>query len=288
DAGSAVPRRQLGRELRRLRMDAGMTVEQAAQAIGRSSPTIWRMEKGGSMMRPGDVAGMCRVYGAEDRTTDALMALAAETKHPGWWRSYHGAIPKWFDTYIGLENAASHIRVYNDSEVTGLLQTRSYADAMFRAVRPMLTISEQEEAMAVRMRRQRLLTRSAPPAPKLEVVMGESVLLRRLPNPSDMAEQLRRLIEVSELPNVSVRVLPFDKSIDCVHDPRFNLLTFPRDRRGHPEPAVVYVECLAGALHLSKPVEIQAYDEMWEAISAAALSEFESLKLISMQIERYE
>ncbi|MGH3734195.1 MAG: helix-turn-helix domain-containing protein [Micromonosporaceae bacterium] len=287
DSGSTVPRRQLGRELRRLRMEAGMTMELAAQAIGRSAPTLWRMEKGGSLMRPGDIAGICRVYGADDRTTDALMALAAETKNAGWWRSYHGAIPKWFDTYVGLENAASHLRIYNDSEIPGLLQTRQYADAIFSSVRPKLSDIERQTRGTMRMERQRLLTRTTPPPPKLDVVIGESVLLRRLHGAADMAEQLHRLIEVCELPHVSVRVLPLADSLTHAPDPRFNLLAFPRDRQGRTEPPVAYVESLTGALYLTDHAETDAYNQVWETTSAAALSEFESLRLVSDQIERY-
>jgi len=263
-------------------------MEAAADAIGRSAPTLWRMEKGGSMMRPGDIAGICRVYGADDRTTDALMALAAETKSAGWWRSYNGAIPRWFDTYIGLENAASHLRIYNGSEIPGLLQTRPYANAMHRGGWPVTAESDRGERVTVRLERQRLLTRKAPQPPRLEVIISESVLLRCLPDPVDMAEQLRKLIDTSELPNVSIRVLPLAKSIDCAPDPRFNLLAFPRDRRGPAEPPVAYVDSLTGALYLTDAAEIEAYERVWAAICAAALSEFESLKLISDHIEGHE
>ncbi|MQA26025.1 MAG: helix-turn-helix domain-containing protein [Micromonosporaceae bacterium] len=288
DSGSAVPRRQLGRELRRLRMEAGLTMEAAAQAIGRSAPTLWRMEKGGSPMRPGDVAGMCRVYGADDRTTEALMALATETRSRGWWRSYHGAIPKWFDTYIGLEQAASELRVYNASEIPGLLQTRPYAETTFHADRPVVSDKEREEKVTLRLKRQALLTRRTPPAPQLDVVLGEAVLLRSLADQTAMAEQLRRILDEGRLPNVTVRVLLLANSLACTPDARFTLLTFPPDRRRQPEPPVAYVESLTGALYLSEPAEIDSYNQVWEAISAAALSEDDSLKMISTQIERYQ
>ena len=288
DLGSTVPRRQLGRELRRLRMEAGFTVEAAADAIGRSAPTLWRMEKGLVLMRAGDVAGICRVYGADDRTTEALMALAAETKNPGWWRSHNGAIPKWFDTYIGLEAAAGHLRIYNDTAVPGLFQTQRYAEVTGSAIRPVMADGERDEWVMVRLERQKLLTRRKPPAPDVDVILGESVLLRSLPDSEATIEQLQHLLDLGKLPSVSIRVLPLAKSLAATSDARFILLTFPADRRGRTEPPVVYMDSLTGALYLTSSAEIQAYSQVWEAISGAAFSEDMSREMISKQIERYQ
>lgn len=288
-SGSTLPRRQLGRELRKLREEAGLTVAQAAEATGRSAPTIWRIEKGGSPMRPGDVAGMCLIYGASQEMTEALVALAKETNNPGWWRSYAGAIPKGFDTYIGLEQAAQHIRSYDAEFVPGLLQTERYADATCRSARPAPAEDERGEWVAVRMRRQRILTRKTPKPPRLDVVIGEAMLLRPPRDKSAMVEQLLKLREVTELANVTVRVLPLELALECDPGGRFCIFEFPPERnRAYREPPVVYTDNLAGALYLEKPVELKAYRGVWDNIVDNALSHADSLDLIKSTMGRYE
>ena len=288
-SGSTLPRRQLGRELRKLREEAGLTVAQAAEATGRSSPTIWRIEKGGSPMRPGDVAGMCMIYGAQPEMTEALVALAKETSSPGWWRSHTGAIPKWFDTFIGLEQAASHIRLYTSEFMPGLLQTQKYAEATLRSVRPALSDTEIAEGVAVRMRRQRILTRSVPKPPRLEVILGEAALLRPPQDSSAMAEQLRQLREATELSNVTIRILPFAAGLASPPDAQFQILEFPPERnRRHREPPMVYTDSLTGALYLDKPAEIRAYTEVWKNLTANALSHADSLDMMGSVVGRYQ
>src|SRR5438445_12046518 len=103
DQGSTVPRRRLGRELRRLREAANITIEAATDQLEWSRQKIWRIERGEPAMRALDVEAMCRIYGASEEMTQALKALAKETKAKGWYHSYGDVIPKWFEIYIDLE-----------------------------------------------------------------------------------------------------------------------------------------------------------------------------------------
>ena len=104
--GSTVPRRQLGRYLRDLRNQAGLTVKDAARGLEWSETKMWRIETGQTSLRSFDVEVMCRVYGVASDMTRALMGLAKETKARGWWQAYGDAVPEWFDLYVGLEAAA--------------------------------------------------------------------------------------------------------------------------------------------------------------------------------------
>ena len=97
-AGSTVPRRQLGRCLRELRGSAGLTVRAAAKQLERSEPTLWRIESGLVSVRSIEVEMMCRLYGAPEDMTKALMALAKETKAKGWWQTYGDVVPEWWLT----------------------------------------------------------------------------------------------------------------------------------------------------------------------------------------------
>jgi transcriptional regulator with XRE-family HTH domain len=279
---STVPRRQLGRYLRQLREGARMTVKAAAEALEWSPVKLWRIESGQTSMRSLDVQTMCQVYGATEDMTQALMGLAKETKARGWWHSYGDAVPEWFELYIGLESAASRLRMYEPELVHGLLQTGAYATEVFRVGDPDISDAEVERGVAVRLARQALLTRKLPPPPKVEVVLHESVVRRRLKDPQVMAAQLRKINDTSHLPNVSVRVLPMDAGIHraALAGGPFTILDFAPNGRT-AEPSIVYYDGLTGALYLEKPHEVAAYNTVWQSIQALSLSEAKSRELIS-------
>lgn len=241
-------------------MKARMTVRAAAAELEWSEPKIWRIETGQTGMRSHDVDLMCRIYGAPADLTEALVGLAKETKSRGWWHAYGDVIPLWFDVYVGLEAAAGELRSYQSELVPGLLQTAKYAAALIRAAIPDLDADEVDRRVAFRLSRQALLTRPVA-APQLTVVLNEAVIRRPVGGAAVMTGQLTRLIDVGELPNVSVRVVPFAAGMHLgVITGPFVLLRFPADREGRePEPPVVYMENPTGALYLDKAQEIDYY-----------------------------
>ncbi|MFG3577815.1 helix-turn-helix domain-containing protein [Micromonospora chersina] len=285
DIGSTVPRRQLGRLLRQYRTEAGVTLDAAAEALEYSRQKIWRIECGLGAVRVLDVKAMCELYGVSAELTDAMKGLAAETKSKGWWHAYGDAVPSWFELYVGLESAAAHLREYGDNLIPGLLQTRAYALGLYQPG-SRLSVEERERAVEVRLQRQSLLTRRLPQAPRLETVLSEAVLRRTVRGPGVMTGQLTRLLEVSELPNVSLRIVPFAAG---PHPGSvagsFVILDFPASKGGRaPEPSVVYSESLTGALYLDKPDELRAYENAWTGLDALALSEAESRDMIKRVI----
>jgi transcriptional regulator with XRE-family HTH domain len=290
DAGSTVPRRQLGRYLRQLREDARITVKAAAEALEWSTPRLWRVEKGAVPMRALDVKNMCHLYGAPPDMTQALMSLARETKAKGWWHSYGDAVPAWFELYVGLENAATRLRKYEPEFIPGLLQTKAYAVETFLVAQPEMAEENRDLRVAARLARQSLLTRKAPLAPRFDVVLNEAALRRPISRRDAMAAQLAHINRLAELPNVSVRVLPLDAGLHraTLCGP-FVILDFPPASGGRPgEPPVVYSDNLTGALYLDKPVEVAAYAEVWESLLAKSLGEAESEELITAICREYE
>lgn len=281
ETGSTVPRRQLGRYLRTLREDAHLTVKAAAEALEWSTPKMWRIETGATSMRSLDVEAMCRLYRASPQLTAALMGLARETRGQGWWHSYGDAIPEWFELYVGLEAAASRLRKYEAQLVPGLLQTRAYATRVYEFGRPGMAPEEIDGGVAVRLERQALLTRAVPRAPQVDIVLDEAALRRSI-GPG-MAEQLRHLNAVGELPNVSVRVLPFDAGLHRAEmaNGAFTILEFPDVR----EPPVIYSDGLTGALYLDKPQEVAAYEQVWADIDDRCLDGPQARKLIAAMAE---
>jgi hypothetical protein len=280
--GSTVPRRQLGRYLRDLRNKSRFTVRAAGAQLEWSEAKIWRIETGQTSLRSLDVEAMCKVYGAPQDITEALMGLAKETKARGWWHSYGDAIPEYFDVYIGLEEAASHFSWYESELVPGLFQTEDYARAVIRADNPGVADAEIERRVHVRLARQALLTRITNP-PVFDVVLNEAILHRPVGGEETARGQLKRLEEVSELPTVSLRVVPFGAGLHHgVMSGTFELLRFPLNGNGQDtEPPTVYVESFIGALYLDKPHEVARYDTAFKNIWESSLDERASQELIT-------
>ncbi|MEU4469812.1 helix-turn-helix transcriptional regulator [Micromonospora sp. NPDC023888] len=281
DSGSTVPRRQLGRYLRELRENAYVTVTAAAKELEWSAPRIWRYETGQVSMHPNDVAAMCRVYGASPETIETMRALARETKAHGWWHSYGEAIKDWFKLYVGLEAAAIRIRKYEADLIPGLLQTVEYMAELIATDQPQLGESERQAKVDVRLRRQRLLARAIPRAPRLDVILSEAVLRRPLRDRSAMARQLESLVVSSRQHNIGVRVLPFDAGlVRWAQAGTFTMLDFPAEVR-EPEPTTIYMDGPCGAVYLDKTHEIEIYEDAWRSLGERALSADESRELIA-------
>ncbi|MGH3941325.1 MAG: helix-turn-helix domain-containing protein [Pseudonocardiaceae bacterium] len=279
--GSTVPRRQLGRYLRDLRKGSRLTALRAATQLEWTEAKIWRIETGRTGMRSLDVEVMCKIYGAPPELTTALMALAKETRARGWWHAYGDVIPEGFDLYIGLEEATSHLAVYQSELVPGLLQTEDYARTVIRANKAGVDDAEIERRVSARMARQVLLTRVTAPT-VLDVVLNEAVLRRPVGSAKIIQHQLERLKKISELPTVSIRVMPFKVGLHpgALSGP-FVILRFPLNGTGPTaEPPTVYIDGLTGALYLDKPHEIDEYAAKFAGMWESALDEKASQRLI--------
>jgi hypothetical protein len=281
--GSTVPRRQLGRHLRDLRHQAGITIKAGAKKFEWSEAKMWRIETGQTSLRSIDARVMCETYGASAELTEALMGLAKETKAKGWWHAYGDVIPEGFDVYIGLEESASQLSMYQSHLVPGVLQTEDYARAIITEDKQDKEGAEEiDRRVNLRIARQRLLTRPIEP-PTLRVVLDEGVLRRTIGGNAVMAGQLRHLKEASEFPNVHIRVVPFDAGVHPgVMSGPFVILRFPANGEGHDsEPPTVYADGYTGDLYLDKPHEVERYDMAFERIWMKALNEQASRRLIT-------
>jgi hypothetical protein len=276
-AGGAptVLRMILGRQLQALREKAGLSYEQAGEAIFASSFTIRRMEKAEGGLNRNKVKGLLMAYGITDvREIDAFLALARAASTPGWWHNYGDVLPPWFRVVPGLEEAAEVIRGYEPQFVPGLLQTEDYARALTAVGFPDAPAGENERRVALRMARQRLLTRPGPP--RLWAVIDETVLRRQVAGPSVMRAQIDRLIEAAELPNVTLQVLPFTAGPHRAMYGMFHLFRFPA-----PElPDVVYGENMTSAFYLDKPEDVTSYQEAMDRISALAAPAGQTRKIL--------
>ncbi|RLV10543.1 transcriptional regulator [Streptomyces griseocarneus] len=287
--GSTVPRRQLGRHLTELRERAGLTVRAAAKALERSTSTLWRYETGQVAIRSHEVELMCRVYGADAELTRALKALAGEGKNRGWWHAYGDVIPEGFDVFIGLEEAAEQLDIYESILVPGLLQTEQYARQIIEAGHPDKAPAEIERRVQLRVKRRSLLTRVISP-PMVAVVLCEAVLRFPIGGHNTMAGQLRHLAEISELPNVKLTVVPFRAGLhQGLMAAQFTVLRFPLTGSGKPaEPTTIFADGYTGDLYLDREGEVAQYDAAFRNISSKALTEEESRRQILEMAENYE
>jgi DNA-binding XRE family transcriptional regulator len=278
--GSTVPRRQLGRLMRQLRERAGITLMAAAQELEFSRARMYRIENGEVPVRKHDVIAMCSVYRATQRMTEVLIGLAQESKAKGWWHAYGDVVPAWFELYVGMEQAASHLRSFAPSLIPGLLQCREYAEYVSDKWIGSDSVSVAK-AVAVRLGRQSLVTRATPEAPRLDVILDEGVLRRAIPDGPGMRRQLIHLVSLSGRPNVSVRVVPFAAGPHRAgNSGQFTILDFSAVGAASPEPTTIYCENLTGALYLDKLAEVETYDAIWVELEATALSQDESDDLI--------
>jgi transcriptional regulator with XRE-family HTH domain len=285
-AGSTVPRRQLGRYLEELRENAGLNRKDAAKALERSAPTIWRIETGRIAVRSIEVEAMCRLYGASPEMIEVLSGLAKETKARGWWQAYGDAVPDWFDVYVGLEAAATRMSKFESELVPGLFQTEDYARTIIRADHPEEDDTEITRRVELRMARQAILKRPVNP-PALEVALRESVLRCPVGGTEIMAAQLDRLADAAGLPNISMRVVPFSAGFHLgMLTGGFTLLRFPLNGSGtETEPDTVYSDSFTGAIYLDKPGELARYSRAFAEIWETSLDEDSSRDFISRAAE---
>lgn len=285
DTGSTVPRRQVGRLMRQLREQAGISLMAAAEELEFSRARMYRIENGEVPVRKHDVIAMCTIYQATRRMTEVLIGLAQESKAKGWWHAYGDVVPAWFELYVGMEQAASRLRSFAPSVIPGLLQSREYAECVFQKWIGTDEVAV-DNAVAVRLERQSLLTRNRPVAPGLDVIIDEGVLRRAIPDALGMQKQLTNLINVASRPNVRVRVIPFSAGPHkAASSGQFTILEFPGVGTASPEPTTIYCESLTGALYLDKLAEVEAYESIWVELEATALSPDESDDLIGAIIK---
>ncbi|MET7610918.1 helix-turn-helix domain-containing protein [Streptomyces seoulensis] len=275
-----VRRRRLGQELRKLRELKGMTAEEVADRLLVSQSKISRLENGRRSISQRDVRDLCGVYEVEDqKMVDSLMEMARDSRQQGWWHTF-GDIP--YSVYIGLESAAQSLRVYEPQLVTGLLQTRAYAEALVRGALPETSTAEIDKRVKVRMRRQERVTDESTPL-RLWVVLDEAALHRVVGSKLIMREQLEHLIELSNLPHVTVQVLPFEVGAHPGLNGQYAILEFA----DAADSSVVYLEGVTSDLYLEKAPDVQKYAVMYEHLRAQALPVEQSQQFIQDAAKRF-
>jgi transcriptional regulator with XRE-family HTH domain len=276
-----VRRRRLAAELRKLRKESGKTREQVAEFVGCSPVTVTRIESAQSAPRLADTARMLECYGITGERREVLMTLCGEARKRGWWHRYSGAIPAWFEVYVGIESEVSEIRSYQPEAIDGRLQSEGYVRAIMLADVDVPSEEELERRISLRMERQEQL--SGDDAPRMWVVLNEAALRRQVGGQATMNEQLRHLIEVSKSNKVVLQVLTYAGGAHPAMDGAFELLSFPEAA----DPDVVYLQYCRGSIYLEDSSDVAVYAEMFDHLRARALGPDESRALIARLADEF-
>lgn len=296
-----VRRRRLGTELRRLRKDSNVSVDTVAEAFGVTASTIYRMELGRVGVKIRDIDLFVNVYGISDeKLIDELKRLAKQGSKRGWWAKYSESILPPYATYIGLEADATKLSIYDGLIINGLLQTREYAEATFDFTSGK-TKKYMKDRINLRMDRQQRVREKQ----DLQVwnVIDEAAIRRAVGGRDVMRDQLNHLLNLGELPNVTLQVLPFDGGAYPGMLSSFVLMQYSVDSEAgkpvEPQPAedpeepdpeyrhpdVVYIEGHTGDVYEEE--NVQSFREVFENLRVAALSPTSSMERIKEMRDRF-
>ncbi|MFD9910050.1 DUF5753 domain-containing protein [Streptomyces sp. NPDC059063] len=264
---------RLGTELRKLREQAGLTATAAAAQLGLRQGQISGIESGRYAVSADRVRAFARSYNCADHAlTDALAAMTGGRQR-GWWDEYREHLPVGLIDLAELEHHASALRVALVIHIPALLQTTDHARALFREVVPPMRQYEIEHRLTHRMKRQAVLHRDDPMP--YAATVHEAALRMGFGGPAATRAQLRHLLEMSELPNVTLRVVPFGQvpfpgtgqSVDYVVGPV-------------PQLDTVQLDTHHGCEFLDAEAQLAKYRSVLDRMESGALTPHASRDLI--------
>lgn len=274
--------KRLGSALRDLRAASELTADQVARSLGWSGSKVSRIENANQFASPNDVRDLLSLYGLGEEEIEKYVTIARQAKQRDWWHKFDDVLPEWFEGYLGLEAEATKISTYESDLVPGLLQTERYAAAVLAAFPLRTTPDEMERAVELRRARQARL--SGDNSVILDVVISEAVLRRVIGGPQVMRVQLESLIDATQAPNITLRLVPFTAAEHPGINGAFSVLEFPDPADGR----TVCVEALASTLYIEGTRQVGLYRLAFDQIREAALGPAETTKVIATRVEELE
>jgi transcriptional regulator with XRE-family HTH domain len=271
--GPTVLRRMLGTQLRKLRDQRGISAKEAAKAIRASESKISRIELGRNAIREIDVLDLLTLYGVGPAEREQLLNLAEQSSRPGWWHRYSDILPDWFQAYIGMEEDAHQVRVYEPQLVPGLLQTEEYASAVLGLCD--FPLGEADRHLLVRKERQRRFTDGDL---RLWAIVDEAALRRPVAGYDAQIRQLTSLQSLIGTTKVTLQII--SESTPHATPGAFSVLRFGQ----HDLPDIAYVENLAGAIYIDKQSDVDRYQLAMERLCVVACQPRETKQRLEMII----
>ncbi|OLT09274.1 hypothetical protein BJF90_44400 [Pseudonocardia sp. CNS-004] len=268
--GASIRRRILARRLRTLRESARLTLDEAAPALDSSASKLSRIENGQQKADVHLVKSMLDLYDAGAEWGE-LLAMAREAATPGWYRAYGLGD----NSYVGYETEATQVQEYAAGFVPGLLQVADYSRVLYDASPLPRSADERERDLKVRMIRQERLGSDEDPL-QFVAIIDEAVLRNPVGGPTTQRAQLAHLLSASELPTVTLQVLPMGRGAHPSLASGFLILSFG----DLGEPDMAYVEHALGATHLEKEPAVTLARLKFERLRTLALAPAESREII--------
>ncbi|MEU0544205.1 helix-turn-helix transcriptional regulator [Nocardia sp. NPDC005978] len=266
--------RRLAAMLHEMRETAGLSKEVVSSKTGINVTTLYRIETAQARPQRRTLTAMLDLYRiGEPQRSDALQLLVDALK-PGMARSFEDAVSEVYGAYINFEAEALSARFFQASYVPGLLQTSSYANAVYQTTMPKISDQVMNQRIQARQERANVLTKHDPL--ELWVVLDEAVVRRLVGGPEVMREQFDLLLDHTNKRNVILQILPFDAGAHPGMLGSFTLLDFPDPA----DPELVYVEGIASDELIEGHPEVRRYGVMFDQLRAMALSPRDSIAMI--------
>jgi transcriptional regulator with XRE-family HTH domain len=272
-----VRRRRLAAELRGIRESKGKSGDAVAAALKWSPSKISRYERARTGLRPREVERLLDYYQITGSHRALLLGLAEDAAQKGWWEDFADTLAEDYQQFIGLEHEATSIAIWHVDVVAGLLQTEGYARHIIGSYSRVEPVAPGMigRLVKVRMQRQQVLDREGL---QLTVVLDESVLTRRIGDESVMYEQLQRLAQEADRPNLTMRILPLSAQ-HTVFGESFVIFGFGEDSDAMLQD-VVSTEQLRSGFTLEGERETYLHRIAFQMLAEASLDPVASKALI--------
>jgi transcriptional regulator with XRE-family HTH domain len=252
-------RNALGKRLREVRQQAGLTGKELAESLAWPPSKVSKLENGRQTPTDADIQSWTRAANAEAEAEALLASLhTLELQHAEWQRLLRAGLRSHQGELAEQDSRTKLYRAFEPGVVPGLLQTPEYARARFaQAVMMHGVPNDINEAVRLRMQRQEMLYRRDK---SFHFVLTESALRYRLCPMEVMLTQMDRLVSLSALKNVRLGII--DSQTQYVVDPRHGFWLLDND--------LVRVETYSAELNLRQPQEIELYGRVFEQLAAVA------------------
>ncbi|MFD6337503.1 MULTISPECIES: helix-turn-helix transcriptional regulator [unclassified Streptomyces] len=265
---------RLGSELRKLREAVPMSGAKAASFLGGERSLISHVEAGRWGIKPERVQFLASHYGATDKDlVDALVAMARE-RGDGWWERFHGLLPPILLELSEIEHHATFLRTAQALIVPGIFQTEEYAHAVFSTANPGASADELSARIQHRQARREIFDRERPTP--YEAIVHEAALRINYGSRRISRDQLTFLLEASDWPGVSIRVIPFTAESFIGFVPQMFYAG-----GSVPQLDTVIIESVLGLAFMSEEDQLRKYRSLFDAFTDLSLDIDESKTMIN-------
>jgi transcriptional regulator with XRE-family HTH domain len=271
-------RRQLGNEIRRARLAAGMTQQEVADLLGCGQGKINKIEAGAVAVKQADLKQMLDAFGTSRTEVEMMTELARASGQRGQWSGYRSAVPHWFRTFTDLEPAASEILSWHGERIPGSLQSEHYMLKQFSEARA------TDVTALVRNRSERRQVFDLKRPPYYRFILGEGAL-RRMPggpNPSVGLDQVEHLLALEQsYARTFIHVLPFDARLSFVPND-FTIMRFSDTTKDF-----VFIEHAAGGVYIDDEADFELFVDAWDRLRGAALERGETAEYLEKLAQEF-